>query len=165
MKTTSLLIILILTCSLFACGQHTPTTESKPEITNFSVTISTYNHAGQMSDGTLIYHLKDSVLTVSKRYMFSESDTVLFSKVIEVYKIERIRNIKINDLEDFYFNEHVLGTSGQEYYVSVTHDTITKKIHLHHYYHERIEKLITELNNLAPEKYRIPYLKSSESKL
>lgn len=164
MKTT-LLIVLLLTCSLFACSQHKQPAESKPEIANFSLSLRTYNHAGRMMDGTLIFQLNDTVLTISKRYMFSEIDTVLFSNVIEGDKIERIRNIKMDDLEDFYFNDHVMATSGQEYFISRTSDTITKEVYLHHYYHERIEKLINELNSLAPDEYQIPYLKSAESKL
>ncbi len=95
--------------------------------------------------------------------MFSDKDTILFSKRIDDNSIEQIESIRIDSLKDFYFNNCIMATSGNEYFISTTIDTVNKKIALHHYYDKQIEKLITELNKNIPDIFKLDYL-TSETK-
>lgn len=90
--------------------------------------------------------------------MFSDEDTLLFSKKIDKNSLEQIKNIRLDSLQDFYFNYCIMATSGNEYFVSTTVDTITKKISLHHYYNSQIERLINELNKHVPYTLKHNYL-------
>jgi len=149
------LTILILTYGLFACGQDTVSNKSK---SNFSLSISTYNHAEQIYNGITTYNLTNDTLTIRKTFMFSDKDTILLSKKIDTNSIEQIKNIRLESLKDFYFNYCIMATSGNEYFISTTIDTVNKKISLHHYYDKQIERLINELNKNIPDDLKLDYL-------
>ncbi len=157
-KLNYILTLIILTCGLIACGQNFQTNESKIDNSKFLLTISTYNHAEQIFKGTLTYKLNENVLTISRRTMFSDKDTTLSSITVDANSLERIKKINLDKLKDFYFNNCVMTTSGNEYFVSTTLDTVTKTIHLHHYYDRQIEVLINELNKHITDSLKIDYL-------
>lgn len=161
-KTTYILTLLFLISGFFVSGQNN--TESKNEITesNFTLTISTYNHAELIFNGTLSYKLTENTLTINRRSI-NNADTVLISYPIDVNSVEQIKNIDLDSLNNFYFNHCVVATSGNEYFVSVTNDNINKKIRLHSFYNKQIELLINELNKHIPENLKIHYL-TSETK-
>jgi hypothetical protein len=90
--------------------------------------------------------------------VFSDQDSILFSKKLDTNSIEKLEKIRLDSLEDFYFNHCIMGISGNEYFISTTIDTVNKKISLHNYYNEQIEKLIKELNKNIPESFKLDYL-------
>jgi len=154
-KRTYILTILILTCALFAYGQDTVTKEAKSK---FSLSISTYNHADQVFNGVTTYTLNDNLLSVRKSSMWSDKDTLLFSKIIDAKSLDLIKNISLDNLKDFYFNYCIMATSGNEYFVFKTVDRITQKISLHHYYEPQIEKLFEQINKYVPDNLKHDYL-------
>ena len=169
-----ILILLFLFFFLFACGQNKKSennsidTESEfsennlidTTISKFSLTISTCNHATLLFEGYLIYNLTDSILSISRKFTIPENDTVLLlTKTIDRNSIYKIQNIRIDSLEDFYFNFCIMPTSGDIYNVStIINDTIKKTIHLHHYYEEHIEMITSELDKHIPNNLKINYL-------
>jgi len=157
-KRTYILIVLILTLGLFACGQDTASKEPKKSKSKFSLSITTYNHAEQIFNGITTYNIKKDTLIIRRTFMFSDKDTVLLSKKIDNNSIDQIKNIRLDSLKDFYFNYCVMATSGNEYFISTTIDTVNKKISLHHYYDKQIERLINELNKNIPDKCKLDYL-------
>lgn len=144
-------------CALFSFAQDTLSTELKSD---FSLTISTFNHAERLGKGTTIYKLKNDTLTISKLYMFADEEKIVFSQKISVEALEQLKNISLDNLNDFYFNNCVLIISGTEYFISTTTNSKNKKISLHHFYKKEIELLITELNKNIPDKLQLNYLKS-----
>ncbi len=129
--------------------------------TSFSLTFSTYNHAERIFNGTTTYKLTSTEIIVSNRAIFSQKDTILYKSKIDNVVIERISKLQLDSLNNNYFNNCVMITSGTEYFISLNTENSTHKIHLHHYYLESINKLVIELNKLIAEKYRIRYLSSS----
>lgn len=95
--------------------------------------------------------------------MFSETDTTLFSKTIDNHSLDRIQTIPFDNLKDYYYNNCILITSGNEYFVSISKDDVTRTIRLHHYYHIQIALLFNELNKQIPDPFKIDYL-TSETK-
>ena len=154
-KTAYIITLFVMTLGLFVLGQDSKTKETKSK---FSLSISTYNHADQMFNGVTTYNLTDSLLTVQKSSMWSDMDTLLFSKTIDAKSVDLIKNISLSKLKDFYFNYCIMATSGNEYFVSKTVDTITQKISLHHYYEPQIEKLFEQINKHVPYKLKHDYL-------
>lgn len=157
-KTTYTLTIFILTCGLLAFGQDNAAKRPKESKSKFSLSISTYNHAEQMFNGVTTYNLTDSLLTVRESSMWSELDTLLFSKKLDDNSIYQIESIQLDSLKDFYFNYCIMATSGNEYFISKTVDTITQKISLHHYYEPQIEKIFEQINKHVPDKLKHDYL-------
>ena len=162
-KTTYILTILILTYGLISCGQNTASQEPIKNKSNFSISITTYNHAEQIFNGITTYDLINDTLKIHKSFMFSDKDTILLSKKIDDNSIEQIKSIRIDSLKDFYFNNCIMATSGNEYFILTTIDTVIKKISLHHYYDKQIERLINELNKNIPDNLKLDYL-TSETK-
>jgi hypothetical protein len=142
-------------------NSHTVST-TKPKSfgdnTNFSLSLRTFNHAEWLSKGVMIYKLKDDSFIISRHTIFQETDSVLFSKIIERNLVEKVLVMKLDTLKSFYFNECVMATSGAEFDISIKRDTMSKNIQLHHYYHKQIEQLIIELNKAIPNEYKIDYM-------
>jgi len=153
----SITIMLIL--PIIVSGQTVGIDKPKPG-SRFSLSISTYSHAEQLEDGTMIYKLKDKKLTISRLVMLSNKKYELESIIIENDIVEDIKNMKLDTLKDFYYNYCVMVTSGSEFFISIAEGRNTKSIHLHHYYNQQIGKLITIINKLLPDKYKINYMTS-----
>jgi len=155
-----LLTIVILNLGLSSCGQTVQINDNENADSIYSLSISTYNHAEQMIHGILTYDLVKNDLTISKKHTFSDRDIILLEKTIDDNALNQIQNIRLDSLENYYFNACILATSGDEYSVSVSNDTITKTIDLHHFYHKQIETLFNELNKQIPDSLKIRYLTS-----
>ncbi len=152
--------VLFLICGSFAAGCVQPASKVKANenLSAFRLIITTYNHAERINDGTSIYIVTDSSITVKKRYMLSEKDTTLFSKKITADYILPIKKINLNTLKGSYFNNCIMITSGTEYDVSTTRGHITKDIHLHCYYLWQIDEIIKDINKMVPAEYQINYV-------
>ncbi len=159
-KNTYILTIFVFVFGLVACGQSTASQDSIITKSNYSLSITTFNHAEQFSKGVTTYSLKNDTLTIRKTFRLSDKVTILFSKKIDDNSIEQIKSVGIDSLKDFYCNNCVMMTSGNEYFISTTIDTVNKKIILHHYYNEQIERLINELNKNIPDSFKLHYLRS-----
>lgn len=151
----------ILAFALCSCGQSNEPKNAKEDNSTFSLSLSVYNHAERLFNGTTIYSLTNDSLIISKHFMFSEKDTIVLSKRVNPATINQIKQLRLDTLQDFYINNCIMLTSGNEYYISMTNDSVIHETSLHHYYHEQVEKLILELNNLIPKKYQLNYLPKS----
>ena len=149
-----IITFLTLMCGLSIFGQTLNTNEDS----KFSLSITTYVHSQVLFTGTFKYVLEDNDLIISKTSYLSDESKILYNGKIEDDLLNKIKNIDLDNLKDFYFNECVMITSGAEYSFSITNNSITRKIHLHHYYIEKIETLIEELNKVIPEKMKIKYV-------
>lgn len=135
-----------------------PISTTKPE---FSISLSTFNHAELLFTGIMTYKIKnDSFIITNQSSIQPIKHTLLFSKKIESNFIEQILDMRLDTLEDFYFNKCVMVTSGQEYWISIKRDTISKNIRLHHFYHNQVEQMVKNMSKAAPDKYKIEYLSS-----
>ncbi|HLP11956.1 MAG TPA: hypothetical protein VK177_08505 [Flavobacteriales bacterium] len=126
----------------------------------YLLTITTLNHAERVFKGILYYALTNNELTIRRQNFPGNSDTLLFSKKTDALIIEKIKNMQFDNLDSLYINNCVMLTSGNEYFISITNATVSKKISLHHYYHMQVEKLVNEVNKLVPAEFKINYLKS-----
>ncbi len=137
--------------------------DSKQTIKNsqFSLSLSTYNHAELISESTMTYQLKNDSFTITRQGKFAKADSLLFSSTIERNLVGQIMMMKLDTLDDIYINKCVMGTSGTEYHISIQRDTISKSIYLHHYFLQQIEDLIVNINKVVPEKYKIDYISSN----
>lgn len=151
-------LFVVLLVLVFFGGFYSPPLHNK---SFFSLSITTYNHAEQLFDGILIFKLKETHLTVSRTYMFSNKTTELFSKTVSTDFKNEIKNVPLTDLREYYFNSCVLPTSGNEYFISTKTDAATKSITLHHYYLPQIDTLVTKLNTQLPDSLQIHYLSSN----
>lgn len=148
----------ILIFVLVACGQTIASKETETDKSTYSLSITTYNHAERFMHGTTTYSLSGNTLTIQKRFLNEDKVKVLYSKQQDAGSIDRIRNVQLDTLEDFYFNYCIMPTSGNEYFITITKDSVTKKISLHHYYHATIEQLFIEVNKVIPKKWKLNYL-------
>jgi hypothetical protein len=161
MKTIIFVTIFFLTCGVFSCCRNTIPSEPINGNSNFSISISAYNHAEQIFNGKTIYKLTTDTLTIHKSFLYSDKDSILFTRKLDLNAIERIKKIRLDSLESYYYNSCVMATSGDEYLISATMDSVNMEISLHHYYHEQIEKLINELNKNIPDSIKLDYLKKN----
>lgn len=146
--TTSLQTLLFPVFSLLTFLANGQSTEP------FSISFNTYNHAELLSGGTSFILNNDS-LVIKKGGI--KTGRIVFSKEIDKKIIDEIRSLGLNSLEEYYFNNCVMITSGNEYRISFTDGKTFKRICLHHYYLKQIEQLVVIINNQIPEKYKINY--------
>ncbi|MEK0439464.1 MAG: hypothetical protein RLZZ504_380 [Bacteroidota bacterium] len=161
MKTIFSLTIFFLTCGFFSCCRNAISNERISGNSNFSISISAYNHAEQIFNGKTTYKLTANTLTILKSFLYSDKDSILFTRKLDLNAIERIKKIRLDSLDSRYYNTCVMATSGDEYLISATMDSVNMEISLHHYYHEQIEKLINELNKNIPDSIKLDYLKKN----
>ncbi len=150
--------IITLISGLSACQQTTSNEHSKKYPSNFSIVLSTYNHAELLFEGITSYKINHNILTVSNKSTLSQKDTVLYVENLSANQIIDIELIRLDTLSEMYNNNCVMPTSGSEFEISILKDGKTENINLHHYYHKQVEQLIIELNKLLPEIYTIQYL-------
>jgi hypothetical protein len=127
--------------------------------------IRTYNHAEAIFTGIRTYNLSGDSLTIIRepsiliRGKSIEKDTIL-SKPVSAEYLTRIKDVKLDTLNNFLYNHCVMATSGSEYYITHLRDTVSQTINVHHYYHPTIERLINEFNKEIPEDLKIRYVTS-----
>lgn len=158
-----LLILTSLVCGLAASSQNSVREKPKSgkENSEFRLSLSTYNHAELLGTGTMIYSLLGEKLSIKKESVPADDKIYLLDSVkIEHGILEQIENLNLDTLGSYYFNRCVMITSGSEYIISISKGRFTKEIWLHHYYHPQIEKLVTIINKLLSDKYKIAYVSS-----
>ena len=160
MKTTinALFLVLFLSLGMSNNGLCFSKNESKSDTSIFEVTFIQYNHAELLSRGITSYNLTSNYIVISKQSLFSEEDIIVFKAEIANNIMDRVQSIELWNLNEYYDNNCVHMASGDEYSISITVDTLIKKIHLHHYYHKKVEELVFEINSVVPNQYRINYV-------
>ena len=148
------ILVLLLVCfySSVSLGQDSTA--------DFELTFTTFNHAERIHDGTTTYVLTESTLKVMKTYLFDPKSKTVFSKSIRRGEklVLNINNVRLDSLEDFYYNFCIMGTSGNEYFLDLKNVAGKKSISLHHYYLKQLEDLILLMNEYLPNRHRIHYL-------
>ena len=154
-----ILLIIFLACGLVSNAQtHKRPRPQLKEEGKYELTLSTYNHAEYLGTGDMVYKITDSSLTIIRIPALSHQDTVIFSKTIEKDSIKSIKAVRLDGLRELYYNDFVMGVSGDEYHILVTRGKKLKEIRLHHYYQPQIAKLIRRMNKVIPDQYKIRYL-------
>ena len=152
-----ILLFIFLACGLVSNAQ----THKRPylkEEGKYELTLRTYNHAEYLGTGDMLYKITDSSLTIINTPALSQQDTVIFSKIIEKDSIKPIKAVRLDGLRELYYNDFVMGVSGDEYHILVTRGKKIKEIRLHHYYQPQIARLIRRMNKVIPDQYKIRYL-------
>ncbi len=153
MKTIHILIFIALTLV------RLPAVAQEPEdSTRFVLTLSFYNHAELVYNGAMIYRFTNDYLGISRRNLFDKEEKRLYSANIGKAVSDPVRLLRLDTLQMIYNNHCVMSTSGNEYFISIESGTQEKRIHLHSYYHPRIEQLVNAINAIVPEEYRILYM-------
>ena len=152
-------LIIILNLVLSNSNQALAISKPKPSDKRsfYSLTLRKYNH-DELINGELTFKLNNDRFTIAKNQLINQNDNLLYSKKIRESLIDQLKSIKLDTLQNYYFNRCVLATSGTEFFISISKDTIKKDIYLHHYYNQQIEQLISNLNKLIPDKYKIKYM-------
>jgi hypothetical protein len=156
----TILILTFLTNIFISSCQNLPVHEHTQggNCSDYTLTLSTFNHAERLFKGTLTYIINDSSITIYNREELSGKDSIIFSKRIMEPCLHQIKTITLNKLENYYNNNCIMPISGSEYDISVRIDLVTKTIHLHHYYQKQIDHLISCMNILLPNEYKIVYV-------
>jgi len=133
----------------------------EPDAADFELSLSYYNHAGQT---VYDYRVEGNKLKITSGWLYADSahndlGTVILSPSV----IATLQSIKLDALENYYLNNCILITSGNEYFISAGSGRNLKQIHLHHYYKEEIAQLVAELNKLLPIEDRIDYVDKDTS--
>lgn len=149
------LLFLFLTCSLSSNCQNRKQLYSDEK---YTLIFGTFNHAEYLGRGNMLYKITDSSLSIINIPALSQKDTVIFIKAIGRNSLESIKSVRLDRLREFYYNDYVMGLSGNEYRIEITRGEKIKEISMHHYYHPKIELLVERLNKLLPDEYKINYL-------
>ena len=72
--------------------------------------------------------------------------------------ISTIDKSGLDSLKDYYFNNCVMITSGDEYFLDFESNSTQKSISLHHYYLKQLDDIIQIINSNLPKEYRFQYL-------
>lgn len=132
--------------------------QEEEDSTRFVLTFSYYNHAELVSRGAMTYRLTNDYLGISRRNLFDKKDNSLYSANIRKAVSDSIGLLRLDTLPNFYHNDCIMSTSGNEYFISIEKGKKEKRIHLHSYYHPQIERLIQIMNTVVPEEYRLHYM-------
>ena len=160
MKALPLLILIFHVLAL--CGRAQTTGDPIPEVSAkpFNLAITDWNHASLIFKGTFLYVMSETHVKVFNVPAFEQQKHLLYSKKIS--KLTRsvidLSNLNLDSLNDFYVNNCIMITSGEEYSVTYKNETSHKSINLHHYYLKQIQHIIELFNENLPEKFKIKYL-------
>ena len=164
-----LLYIFLLLC--FGCSskqvENSNNRESQRSIIvdSFSLSIMTYNHATELFEGNMKWIITENKLEIHNfSYLFGGSDTTLFLKsLLPNLTLKKISTFKFDTLQEFYINENVMLTSGDELKIEIKKHDKAKIIYLHSYYkNEQIKLLISLANELIPKQYQIEYFTKTQ---
>ncbi|AWH84188.1 hypothetical protein HYN59_03250 [Flavobacterium album] len=120
----------------------------------FELYFSTYNHV----EGIDSYKITNEEIVVSVKGLVDEKDNVVYISKMRQDIFEKTKSIKFQSLEDSYFNNCIMATSGSEYFIGFRYGAISKQISLHHYYQKNIANLVELINLSVPEEYHIDYV-------
>ena len=155
--TLNLLFALNL-CVTYTYGQQSNSLKSDETLTEISLTY--YNHAARITEGTWKYTLTENSIQIKRRIMFSPKDTVVFTQTLESNPLLELQTKQFDTLSKSYTNWCIMLTSGNEYTLNYSIGESHKRSHFHHYYHQVIANLVIKLNQLLPEKYQMRYLQA-----
>ena len=159
MKHLKFLIFIFYSCVSF--GQiNSLEANSNSSYLKFSLTLTTFNHADMLFDGTTTYKLTNTSIQVTNTSFGDNKGKVIFHKSFsDSIKISSaINNVGLDSVKDFYFNYCVMATSGNEYFLSFKSAKVKKEIDLHHYYLKQVADIVNIINSKLPNKYKIRYL-------
>lgn len=133
---------------------------NKDSIDKFSISFSTFNHAERIFNGTTTYLLTESSIKVTKTYFGDTKSKTVYLKSISKTPIliSALNNINLDTLKDYYFNNCIMITSGDEYFLDFVNRSTKKSISLHHYYLRQLDDIIQIINSTVPKKYQFQYL-------
>lgn len=133
---------------------------SKDSIAKFRLSFSTFNHAERIFNGTTTYLLTETSIKVTKTFFGETKSKTVYLKSSPKTQtlISTIDKIGLDSLRDFYFNNCIMITSGDEYFLDFISNSINKSISLHHYYLKQLDDIIQIINSNLPEKYQFRYL-------
>jgi hypothetical protein len=134
----------------------------KEKVAPFELDIVTFNHAQQSFDGQMCYHITQDSLVIRRYFMWQSlseekpvEDTLVCKSLGNKPALEQLSNIKLAHLNDFYTNEQVMITSGNEIFVRLKRDGTEKEISLHAMTIPEVEELFAVVNEIVPKKYRL----------
>ena len=151
---------------LFLCTGYSGLTqkikeEAKQSPNTFNLKITTFNHAEMIFRGISIYNISDNNIEILNIPLFSpEKKRVIFFKSLSTTADSNIKNSirELYTLDSIYVNFCIMFTSGSEYTLKFKNDSVTKAIHLHHYYLKQIADLIDILNRNLPTEFNLDYV-------
>jgi hypothetical protein len=124
----------------------------------FTLIVIVYNHADRLIKGESKYVLNENKLVILNIATIGGKETVLISKdLTPTNTLVKLSTMKIDTLKDFYNNTMIMPTSGDEINIEFRSLEKVKEIHLHSYYNEQIKFVISLLNELTPDEYKIRY--------
>jgi len=156
-------VFIILTFVFFAtsCGQSKRIKNEDKQrlvVEPFTLTVIAYNHAERLLKGESKYILTENKLEIVNIAAIGGKENVLISKDLTTNRtLIQLSTMKIDTLKDFYNNSQIMSTSGDEINLEFRSMGKVKEIHLHSYYNEQIDFIISLLNELTPEEYKIRY--------
>jgi hypothetical protein len=161
MKISGVLILLFFVSVAFGQSQSDKDNfVSKDSVNKFSISFSTFNHAERIFNGTTRYLLTESTIKVTKTFFGDSKSKIIYSKTIPKAQslIETINKIGLDSLKEYYFNNCIMITSGDEYFLDFVNGSTKKSISLHHYYLKQLDDIIQIINSHLPKKYQFQYL-------
>lgn len=125
------------------------------------VSFTTFNHAERISNGATTYLLTESFIKVTKSFFGDTTSKTVYLRPIKNKQTltSTINKVELDSLEDDYFNNCVMTTSGDEYFLDFENNSKKKSISLHHYYLKQLDEIIQIINFNLPKKYQFQYLK------
>jgi hypothetical protein len=126
----------------------------------FSLTLTTFNHAEMLFNGTTTYKLTKTSIQIKSTSFGDKKGKAIFNKSLpdSLKILSAIRNVGLDSVKNFYFNYCVMATSGNEYILSFKNVKVNKEIHLHHYYLKQLDEIVNIINSQLPSKYKMKYL-------
>jgi len=135
--------------------------KQRPE---FILRLSTFNHAGLLTQGQTTYTLTESEIKITNTSFGDKKGKTVFSKTISTHTnfFDKIIKLRLDSLEAHYTNWCVMTTSGEEYLLNFSSSKQKKKISLHHYYLKQLDEIIQIFNSQVPKQFQFSYLTKDE---
>lgn len=161
MKCFGALIFLCFYSICFAQGNSARdiATYSDPD-SAFKISFTTFNHAQRLYNGITTYILTASSIKVKKVFLGDTTSKTVFARRIgnKHNLIATFDKLRLDSIEDYYFNYCVMITSGNEYFLTFENRTTKRRVSLHHYYLKQFDDIVQIINANLPRKYRCQYL-------
>ena len=161
MKICAINIILIFPLLTFGQSEIVKGKKSNIEsIPKLKIAFTTYNHAERIFNGVTTYILTDSLIEVKKKYFGDKKSKVVYSNIISNLQqlMSEFKKIRLDSLAEYYYNECVMITSGDEYCFDFICGSTKKSTSLHHYYLKEVEEVVKLINSTLPDKYQFHYV-------
>ena len=161
MKLCTVYIILLL--PIIGIGQTKISKGKKDQLRpnhQLKVAFTMYNHAERIFNGITTYVLTDSLIEVKKQYLGDKKSKVVYTNIISnlTQLLSEFKKVNLDSLENYYFNDCVMITSGDEYYFDFVCGSTRKSVSLHHYYVNEVAEVVKIINSTLPDKYQFRYV-------